>query len=115
MLKIRCDQAIVVVASAVQHADTIRCGIAEDEELRASLDEDHRRYASARWALLTSDEQQHAIDAGYATTLRDKGIGGIADFTRIKCLHLHLAHHLAEEGGTTVGRLIEARLEVAPG
>jgi len=89
--------------------------IAEDEELRASLDEDHRRYASARWALLTSDEQQHAIDAGYATTLRDKGIGGIADFTRIKCLHLHLAHHLAEEGGTTVGRLIEARLEVAPG
>lgn len=88
--------------------------IAADESLRAGLQEDHRRYAAERWALLNSDEQQHAIDAGFAPTLRDKGIGGIADFTRLKCLHLHLAHHLAERaagnGGTTVGRLIEARM-----
>ena len=92
-----------------------RC-IAADETLRQSLEADHRGYAAARWALLAQDEQQHAIDAGYATTLRDKGIGGIADFTKIKCLHLHLAHHLAElaagRDGTTVGKLVEARLGV---
>ncbi|MEM9414848.1 MAG: DUF501 domain-containing protein [Planctomycetota bacterium] len=88
--------------------------IAEDEALLAGLHEDHRRYAAMRWALLTPEEQQRAIDAGYAPTLRDKGIGGIADFDRIKCLHLHLAHHLAERtagyDGTTVGRLIEVEM-----
>jgi hypothetical protein len=88
--------------------------IAADDALREGLRGDHRRYAAARWALLTPDEQRYAIDAGYAPALRDKGIGGIADFTRLKCLHLHLAHHLAEHaagrGGTTAGRLIEGLL-----
>lgn len=88
--------------------------IAEDDGLKESLAADHRAYAEARWALLTPDEQQRAVEAGLAGTLRDKGIGGIADFTRLKCLHLHLAHHLAVlalgRGGTTAGRLIEARV-----
>lgn len=90
--------------------------IAKDDTLRNAFHDDHRRYAATRWALLSPDEQQHAIDAGYAPTLRDKGIGGIADFTRIKCLHLHLAHHLAEltlgNDGTAVGRLVEVRCSV---
>lgn len=84
--------------------------IAESPALQASFHADHRAYATARWSLLSPFEQQQAVDAGYAPTLRDKGIGGIADFDRIKCLHLHLAHHLAQPGGTTIGRLIEARL-----
>lgn len=32
-----------------------------------------------------------------AARFLDKGIGGIADFNRIKCLHLHVAHALARE------------------
>jgi len=90
--------------------------IAADEDLRATLHADHRAYAAARWALLNEGEKQRAIDAGFAQTLRDKGIGGIACFDAIKCLHLHAAHHLAEQAagrsGTTVGRLVEARLGV---
>ncbi|MFI4861550.1 MAG: DUF501 domain-containing protein [Phycisphaerales bacterium JB063] len=86
--------------------------IAGEGALREAVHADHRRYAAARWALLTEAEQRRAIDAGYGETLRDKGIGGIADFDRIKCLHLQMAYHLAEQAagrdGTTVGRLIES-------
>lgn len=86
--------------------------IANDQTLSDSLRADHEQYAETRWALLDPAQQQQAIDTGLASTLRDKGIGGIADFTKIKCLHLHLAHHLAAlsagQNGTTVGRLIES-------
>jgi hypothetical protein len=28
--------------------------------------------------------------------LRERGVGGVADFTKIKCLHAHVAHALAD-------------------
>lgn len=37
--------------------------------------------------------------------MRETGIGGIADFDHIKCLHLHYAHHLAAEN--QVGKVVD--------
>ena len=74
--------------------------IAEDEALRAAVAADHEAYAAERWSLLTPAER-----ARWTAALRDRGIGGIADRTRVKCLHLHWAHHRAR--GSALGRWLE--------
>ncbi|HIC96436.1 TPA: DUF501 domain-containing protein, partial [Candidatus Bipolaricaulota bacterium] len=37
-------------------------------------------------------------------------IGGLADWDKVKCLHLHYAHHLAR--GNIVGRWVEDRFSL---
>ena len=80
--------------------------IAADVRRRHAFAKDHARYRDTRWETLTPADRawvraQPALRAALAG-----GIGGIADFARVKCLHLHWAHHLAV-GGTTAGRVIE--------
>jgi len=43
------------------------------------------------------------------------GIAGIANLDTVKCLHAHMAHHLArrDQGGTTLGRLIKDQLQLS--
>lgn len=88
----------------------IEAMIAADPGLREQVHADHRRYAARRWSLLTRDEQKLATDHGFADTLRDKGVGGTANFDAVKCLHMHVAYHLAQcvidQHGTAVGRLV---------
>ena len=75
--------------------------IADDPELTNAFRADHRSYIEERWAMLTDEDQKHAEGLG----LRERGIGGLLDFGKVKCLHLHYAHHLARSN--TVGRLME--------
>ncbi len=78
--------------------------MAEDEELRAGMARAHERYIENRSALL-SDGERRSIEAGGMTaSLLDRGIGGIAERTRLKCLHLHIAHALADEN--PIGRIV---------
>jgi len=63
--------------------------------------------ADERWDALTPADRAWVRARPEIHRTFAGGIGGTADFTRIKCLHLHWAHHLAV-GGTTAGRLIEA-------
>ena len=54
------------------------------------------------------DKQDHALSCEVATlkmVLSNKGIGGIADFCRIRCLHSWYAAHLVIPN--TVGRLLD--------
>lgn len=70
--------------------------VEQDETFAAAVAADHGRYAAARWALL-SEAQLEAIEAlGWTAALRDVGVGGVADASRIKCLHAHVAHALAD-------------------
>lgn len=79
--------------------------IAADVRLRHALAKDHAAYRDERWAALSPDDRRWVRARPEMLRTFAGGIGGIADFTRIKCLHLHWAHHLAV-GGTTAGRLI---------
>lgn len=69
----------------------------EDAGLNAQLQQAHREYIEERMNLLSVEDRRFLADSGMLTSLLDKGIGGIADFNRIKCLHLHVAHALARE------------------
>ncbi len=76
-----------------------------DESLQLRLQEDHRSHIALRKSHTTS-EQQQAIDAsGYTEVLTTRGIGGIADFQRIRCLHTYYAAHLVV--ANTIGQMLD--------
>jgi len=78
--------------------------LAEDPMLQEEMERAHRRYIGARAAMLTA-EDRHAVEAaGTEPSLSARGIGGIADWRRLKCLHLHVAHELAD--ANPIGRRV---------
>ncbi len=86
-----------------------------DPRLLASMAEDHARHIRLRDSFLDAAEREALERGGFTAALSDRGIGGIADFTRIRCLHTWYAAHLVAPN--TVGRLLDAlwRAEEAAG
>ena len=80
----------------------------EDTRLNARLQRAHRAYIEERIHLLSVEDRRFLADSGMSVSLLEKGIGGIADFNRVKCLHLHVAHALAREN--PIGEIVLALL-----
>lgn len=79
----------------------------EDEALKAAHLADQQRYADLRWAA-TSDAQKAQIEKlGFTPLYKKYGIGGIAQWDKIRCLHMQYAYHLAE--GSAIGKLLDER------
>jgi len=89
--------------------------MAEEPELRSAMHEAHQRTWSRRDQLLSSEEKAALAADGTLVGLEGRGIGGISDWDRLKCLHLHAAHALADENptGSIVLRMLPA-LECSP-
>ncbi len=92
----------------------IEAMIRQDHDLLQSFHDDHVRYRAARWAMLTPDDR--ALVEASPSLLRtfQGGIGGIADFTTVKCLHAHIAHHLADHN-TAAAMLLDGRIDAPEG
>ena len=73
--------------------------------LQAAMASDHRRHITLRESCLNDSERAHLDATGQWPAIAERGIGGIADFTRIRCLHTWYAAHLVE--ANSVGRLLE--------
>jgi len=82
----------------------------DDDALRAAYHLDHGRYRDERWQTLSEPDRALLLAKGWEGL--DRGIGGIADWDHIKCLHLHYAHHAART--SVVGRWLEERFQFAP-
>jgi uncharacterized protein len=82
--------------------------MAGDESLRLSMRDAHRRYINRRDAQLSLEERSALETDGTLIGLSGRGIGGISDWTRLKCLHTHVAHALA--GRNPIGDLVLAML-----
>ena len=80
--------------------------IDESPELQAGMRDDHARHIALRDSYLAPDIRQRLQDLGFGHVLAQKGIGGLGDFGRIRCLHTWYAAHLVEPN--TVGRLLDA-------
>lgn len=76
-----------------------------DIALQQKMRGDHEAYIALRDSFISSAVQQRLDALGYGEVLAHKGIGGIADFTRIRCLHTWYAAHLVVPN--TVGELLE--------
>jgi hypothetical protein len=51
-------------------------------------------YVGRRRALLSDEERRELAAQGMLESLSERGIGGIRETNRLKCLHLHAAHAL---------------------
>jgi len=83
--------------------------IAASPELSEQVTRAHRSYIEERRHLLSRQDLAYIEENGMLPALMVRGIGGIADFTRIKCLHLHVAHALAAQN--PVGKIVLDRLD----
>jgi hypothetical protein len=75
------------------------------EELRAGMVEDHRAHIALRREHMSADVCRRLRELGYEQVLATKGIGGIADFSRIRCLHTWYAAHLVVPNN--IGALVD--------
>ena len=79
--------------------------LADDGDARAAHTAEHEAYIRERWELLTEADQALIREAGLEDDFLKRGIGGMFDFGKVKCLHLQYAHHLARFN--TVGQWME--------
>ena len=73
--------------------------------LQRSMRDDHEAYIALRDSYLRPDIRQRLEALGFSEALVNKGVGGIGDFTRIRCLHTWYGAHLVEPN--TVGRMLD--------
>lgn len=66
-----------------------------DKDATMAMVKVHRMYALERWSLLTNEDRDFSASRGWVDSLRDVGIGGLRDFSKVKCLHTMYAHFLA--------------------
>ena len=85
----------------------LQAEVDSDRELQECLELDHRRHIERRNGLMTAQVRAELIRKGYFDALAQRGIGGIANFTRIRCLHTWFAAHCVERN--TIGGLLELR------
>lgn len=83
--------------------------MAEERALRTAMRLAHERYVDQRMALLAEEDRLALGRLGFTESLAQRGIGGIADRDCLKCLHLHVAHELAD--ANPVGRIVLDTLE----
>ena len=98
-LRIDRDEATGCIAAFQQRIDA-------DQTLQDAMKKDHQRHIQLREFHLGRGERELLEDRGQWEALSKRGIGGIADFTRIRCLHTWYASHLVE--ANTVGTMLEA-------
>jgi len=83
--------------------------IPSDPKLKSQLEKDHLRYQELRWSKLSEEEKNSVSNPHYLESLRNTGIGGVRDFSRVRCLHMHYAHHLAEKN--VIGELMDEEFQ----
>lgn len=83
----------------------------EDSEFLQAYHASHQDYVDRRLRHLSDEERQFAEQAGFITLLKEKGIGGIANWDTVRCLHTQYAHHLG--GHNVVGQWMDQEFGIA--
>ena len=76
-----------------------------EPELQQSMQTDHRAHITLRNGHLSAATKIRLQELKFYELLQEKGIGGISDFSRIRCLHTWYAAHLVV--ANTVGTLLD--------
>ncbi len=80
--------------------------IPNNQQLQIDLLKAHKKYQWERLSLWDESLSVREDDfAKYLKVIADTGVGGLSDLLRVRCLHMHYAHHLADYN--PVGALIE--------
>ncbi|MDH4039384.1 MAG: DUF501 domain-containing protein [Gammaproteobacteria bacterium] len=76
-----------------------------DPDLQRQMRADHRAHIALRASHIPEASLRRLQALGFGEVLNDKGIGGIADGTRIRCLHTWYAAHLVVPN--TIGTMLD--------
>ncbi len=79
--------------------------IDDDSGLQRHMISDHRAHIDLRNGYMGEATQKQLRAGNYYEVLQQRGIGGIADFGRIRCLHTWYAAHLVVPN--TIGGLLD--------
>ena len=71
--------------------------IAQDLAFRECYHQNHRDYIRERWELLSREDKAFLKTHKLEEALKQRGIGGIKNWNKVKCLHLQYAHYLVRE------------------
>jgi hypothetical protein len=73
--------------------------------LQARMRSDHQQQIQLRLSYISGDELEKIKALGFMEVLSVRGIGGIEDFHRIRCLHTYYAAHLVTPN--MIGQLLD--------
>ncbi len=96
----RIDQA---EASGLIHRFQAR--LDADPELRARIVADHEAHIALRSSYLTQSCRDQIAEQGFSAAPERRGIGGIGNYRRIRCLHTWYAAHLVVPN--TIGEMLD--------
>lgn len=109
-----CSERLKIDISRIEAQGVIKqleARLRQDPEFLATYHASHRDYVETRWRYM-SDAQRHEVGRlGYEGVLRERGIGGIANWDQVRCLHTQYAHHLC--GHNAIGQWLDAEFGVA--
>ena len=77
-------------------------------EMQQAMSDDHTRHRTERSRFLSDAERQLLNEKGMQAALDERGIGGISEPTRIRCLHTWYAAHLVTPN--VIGQLVDELL-----
>ena len=109
-----CDTRLKVELSRIEAVGVIKQlegRLQEDVDFLAAYHDSHRDYVATRWRHMSATQRAEVARLGYEKVLHERGIGGIANWDQVRCLHTQYAHHLC--GDNVVGQWLDAEYAVA--
>jgi hypothetical protein len=76
-----------------------------DPALQRRMRADHQAHIALRAGYISAGDRRRLAQLGFGEVFNDRGVGGIADFQRIRCLHTWYAAHLIVPN--TIGALLD--------
>lgn len=78
----------------------------QDGILRQRYHQQHADYVARRWQLMTAENKAKIESQGFVDLFNTLGIGGIAQWDKVRCLHMQYAHHLVADN--LIGQRLDA-------
>lgn len=84
----------------------------QDEALRQTFHDQQQSYVERRQALMRPEDRARIEALGFTELFTRYGIGGIAQWDKVRCLHMQYAHWLAD-GDNVIGERLEQEFELS--
>ncbi|CBV41231.2 DUF501 domain-containing protein [Halomonas elongata] len=109
-----CSERLKAELSRIEAAGVIKhleARLREEPAFLHAYHRSHADYVEARWRYMSAAQRDEVQRLGYESVLRERGIGGIANWDQVRCLHTQYAHHLC--GDNVIGRWLDDEYAVA--
>lgn len=103
-----CSDHLKVELSRIEASGVIKqleARLQQEPEFLDAYRRSHEDYLAQRWRHMRAEHREQAEQLGYTTLFLERGIGGIANWDQVRCLHTQYAHHLC--GDNVIGQWLD--------